>query len=184
MDGFFQSCVCTIFILINSLHMQNVRHMQFVTLQSPDSQWSVISTNFRKILFVQVGNLISHDWGPMVNLTSAEDSPNFQRLYISVIKSEQYFNNGWCKYFEELLQQNCFLNAYLLQVQWAQKLATSHPPLNTFTPHFQPNHILFQNGLKSLLFEFLRIHQSSHWKEGSGYYCCFAQLSSFKSNTF
>ena len=42
----------------------HVKQMQFVTLQSPDSliQQSVISTNFRKRLFVQIGNLAGHDW--------------------------------------------------------------------------------------------------------------------------
>ena len=39
-----------------------VKHMQFVTLSSPDSliQWSVVSTNFRKKLFDQIENRVGH----------------------------------------------------------------------------------------------------------------------------
>ena len=92
--GFSQSCVCTIFILINNLPMQNeltlasedfiacrdntqwtrfffhflyhVKHMQFVRRRSPYSltQWSTISANFRKRLLGQIGNLVGHDQWP------------------------------------------------------------------------------------------------------------------------
>ena len=47
--------------------------MQSVTLQSPDSliQWLVISTNLRKRLYSQIGNLVCHDWWPIIISTTA-----------------------------------------------------------------------------------------------------------------
>ena len=47
--------------------------MQFVTLQTPDSliQWLVISVDFRKRLFDQIGNFISHDQWLAIILTTA-----------------------------------------------------------------------------------------------------------------
>ena len=50
--------------------LYHVKYLQFGTLRSPDSpiQWSVISTNFRKRLFGQIGNLVGHDWWPTIIL--------------------------------------------------------------------------------------------------------------------
>ena len=50
--------------------LYHVKHMQFVTLRSPDSliQWSAISANFRKRLFNQIGNLVGYDPWPTIIL--------------------------------------------------------------------------------------------------------------------
>ena len=52
--------------------LYHIKHIQSVTLQSPDSfiQWLVNSTNFRKRLFGQIGNLAGHDRWPIIILTT------------------------------------------------------------------------------------------------------------------
>ena len=59
--------------------------MQFVTLQTPDSliQWLVISVDFRKRLFDQIGNFISHDQWLAIILTTAILGPVLLLIYIN-----------------------------------------------------------------------------------------------------
>ena len=60
--------------LFSFYFLYNVKQMQFVTLRSPNSliQWSVISTNFRKRLFSQIGSLVGHDrWPIIISITAS-----------------------------------------------------------------------------------------------------------------
>ena len=64
---------CSMNKLFSIYFLYHINHMQFVTLQSPYSliQWSVISTNFRKMLFGQIENLVGHDRWPTIILITA-----------------------------------------------------------------------------------------------------------------
>ena len=68
--------------------LYHVKQMQFVALQSSYSliQWSVVSTNFRKRLFGQIGNPVGHDRWPTI---------------ISITASVSYFEKSTWKHLQE-----------------------------------------------------------------------------------